>query len=64
MLLQAFLALLLQLSLVSAAPVSAEGHNTIGYGAGGGVVGFIVLVLDIIVFSTYFHPSYPNSVDQ
>ncbi|KAF2276075.1 uncharacterized protein EI97DRAFT_501376 [Westerdykella ornata] len=62
MLLQSFLALLLQLCLVSAAPaapVSAQGHNTIGYGAGGGVVGFIVLVLDIIVFIEVLNSNRP-----
>lgn len=44
----AFLQLLL-VSLVSAAPVHAEGHgNAWQYGAGGGVIGFIVLILDVI----------------
>jgi hypothetical protein len=50
------LGLLLQLSLValaSAAPIAAQSHGNWQYGAGGGVVGFIVLILDIIVFSTY-----------
>lgn len=52
MMLHALLALLLQLSLAAAAPVSAQGHgNSWQYGAGGGVVGFVVLILDIIVFS-------------
>jgi hypothetical protein len=41
--------------LAEAAPISTENHgNAWRYGASGGVVGFIVLVLDIIVFSTYF----------
>lgn len=49
------LGMLLQLSLFSlaaAAPITTESHgNAWHYGAGGGVVGFIVLILDIIVFS-------------
>ncbi|KAF2264393.1 hypothetical protein CC78DRAFT_533256 [Lojkania enalia] len=49
--LQLFLSLLLQFVLADAAPVSAQGHgNSWQYGAGGGVVGFVVLILDIIVF--------------
>jgi hypothetical protein len=56
MALQKTLAMLLQFlmfTLVTAAPIVTEGHhgNTWQYGAGGGVVGFIVLILDIIVFS-------------
>lgn len=55
-----FLALLLQLCLASltlAAPVAqdvsaATASNTWQYGTGGGILGFIVLILDIIVFST------------
>lgn len=47
----------LLLSLAAAAPLSVENHNnhwqTWHYGAGGGVIGFIVLILDIIVFSKY-----------
>jgi hypothetical protein len=56
------LSLLLQLMLVSlaaTAPVTAQGHRGTApwhYGVGGGVVGFIVLVLDFIVWST---PSQP-----
>jgi hypothetical protein len=52
MMLQALLSLLLQFaffSLTSAAPVHTE-SNAIGYGTGGGVIGFVVLVLDIIAF--------------
>jgi hypothetical protein len=55
------LAMLVQFSLLalaSAAPMAAERHgNAWQYGAGGGIVGFIVLVLDIIVFrkSTHFY---------
>jgi len=45
--------LLSLLSLAAAAPVTTAGHHGAQpwhYGAGGGVVGFIVLILDIIVF--------------
>jgi len=46
--------MLLQLSLfalAAAAPITTESHgNSWQYGAGGGVLGFIVLILDIIVF--------------
>lgn len=55
MALQQTLAMLLQflmISLVTAAPITTESHgNSWQYGAGGGVIGFIVLILDIIVFS-------------
>lgn len=50
---------LLQLCLASlalAAPVASEvttASNTWQYGTGGGIIGFIILILDIIVFSTY-----------
>lgn len=54
---QPTLNLLLQLlfvSLVTAKELAVAGHgNAWQYGAGGGIVGFIVLVLDIMVFSTY-----------
>jgi hypothetical protein len=57
MLFQSALSLLLQfcfLSLASAAPIEAARHgNAWQYGAGGGIVGFIVLILDIIVFSKF-----------
>lgn len=53
---QNVLGMLLQLSLMSlasAAPIEAQRHGNVWqYGAGGGVLGFIVLVLDIIIFST------------
>jgi hypothetical protein len=44
-------------SLATAAPIVTEGHNhghnnSWQYGTGGGIIGFIILVLDIIVFST------------
>lgn len=56
---QHVLTILLQLCLVSlalAAPVAQEvtattSGNSWQYGTGGGVIGFIVLILDIIVFS-------------
>jgi hypothetical protein len=38
-------------ALCSAAPVSTMSSNASQYGTGGGVVGFIVLVLDILVWS-------------
>lgn len=55
---------LLQLCLAAlafAAPVAQEiSANTIDnswqYGTGGGIIGFIVLILDIIVFSTFNTP--------
>jgi hypothetical protein len=55
-----FLTLLFQLSLFSLAlaeeTLVATNHgNTWQYGAGGGVLGFIVLILDIIVFSKSCH---------
>lgn len=60
MALQKTLAMLLQFlmfSLVTAAPITTESHgNSWQYGAGGGVVGFIVLILDIIVFSKLLTP--------
>jgi hypothetical protein len=34
--------------------------NAWKYGSGGGVIGFIVLILDILVFSTSFHPPSPQ----
>lgn len=54
-----FLTLLLQLCLASfalAAPVAQDvsastAGNSWQYGTGGGILGFIVLILDIIVFS-------------
>lgn len=55
---QNVLSILLQLCLASlalAAPIAGEvttANNSWQYGTGGGVIGFIVLILDIIVFST------------
>lgn len=54
----ATLGLLLQFSLLSLAMAqetfTTTGHgNSWQYGAGGGVIGFIVLILDIIVFSKF-----------
>jgi len=56
-----FLALFLQLcGLVAAAPITAQGHgNSWQYGAGGGVVGFVVLILDIIVFIEVLQSNRP-----
>ena len=55
--------ILLQLFLTAltfAAPLSSgsEFHTTdaVGYGTGGGIVGLIVLVLDVLVFSKYSLP--------
>lgn len=48
---------LLQLCFAAAAPIANDEATILGmspqqqYGAGGGVLGFIVLVLDIIVWS-------------
>jgi hypothetical protein len=46
---QVALALLLQLSVCMAAPITTQGTNWQGP-TGGGVLGFIVLVLDIIAW--------------
>ena len=51
--LQSALALLLQIALVAAAPIeTATKDDILGYRIGGGVVGFILLALDIIVWCT------------
>lgn len=43
--------LLTLLPFAFAAPIEAQGHGDAWkYGTGGGVIGFIVLILDIIVF--------------
>ncbi|PQE21081.1 Cardiolipin synthase protein [Rutstroemia sp. NJR-2017a WRK4] len=60
------LSLLLQLFFtiaVAAAPiVEATGHgNAWKYGSGGGVIGFIVLILDIIVFIEVLKSNRPPS---
>lgn len=56
--------ILLQLCLAAlcyAAPISDESLTTMSsntqYGAGGGVVGFVVLILDILVWSKCAHIS-------
>lgn len=62
---QNFFHILLQLCLASlafAAPVAQDvtastAGNSWQYGTGGGVIGFIVLILDIIVFSKKLHAS-------
>lgn len=59
---------LLQLCLAAlafAAPVAQEIStstidNSWQYGTGGGIIGFIVLILDIIVFSTSTQPKRPS----
>jgi hypothetical protein len=55
--LQIALNVLLQLllfTLAEASPLKAESHgNALNFGIGGGILGFIVLILDIIVWSTY-----------
>jgi len=65
---QIALQMLIQLSMLSlamAAPVSVESHgNAWGYGAGGGIVGFIVLILDIIVFSTFRDHASPSRLNM
>ena len=44
-----------------AAPIAEETFtttsNSVGYGTGGGIVGLIILVLDILVFSTSISPT-------
>ncbi|KAF2829550.1 hypothetical protein CC86DRAFT_286118 [Ophiobolus disseminans] len=62
-----FLAAVLQLSmflLVEAAPVSAQSAKPWQAGTGGGIVGFIVLVLDIIAWIEIFksNRTVPNKV--
>jgi hypothetical protein len=50
------LSLLLQLSmfmLAEAAPITAQSAKPWQAGTGGGIIGFIVLVLDIIAWSKY-----------
>lgn len=59
---------LLQLCLAAlafAAPVAQEisastVNNSWQYGTGGGIIGFIVLILDILVFSTSTRPTRPS----
>ncbi|USP78712.1 hypothetical protein yc1106_05986 [Curvularia clavata] len=56
------LSLLLQLSmfmLAEAAPVTAQGAEPWQAGTGGGIVGFIVLVLDIIAWIEIFKSNRP-----
>ncbi|CAD6446525.1 34b6a205-fad3-48a6-926b-be6a0e883212 [Sclerotinia trifoliorum] len=59
------LAFLLQFfffALTFAAPVEIAGHgNAWKYGSGGGVIGFIVLILDIIVFIEVLKSNRPPS---
>ena len=60
---QPILSLLLQLwlaALALAAPIADETFSTtsssVGYGTGGGIVGLIILVLDVLVFSAFQPP--------
>jgi len=46
------LAQLVLASLAAAAPVTIE-SNTWQYGTGGGIVGFIVFIIDVIVISKF-----------
>ena len=58
------LSLLLQLSLylaVEAAPITAQGAQPWQTGTGGGIVGFIVLILDIIAWIEIFKSNRPVS---
>ena len=64
---QSVLSLVLQLSLLSLAvaqPISTN-SNSWQYGTGGGIIGFIILILDIIVFgmSCFLFPSINPFVD-
>ena len=47
-------------TLAFAAPIAEETFattsNSLGYGTGGGIVGLIILVLDILVFGTSNYP--------
>ncbi|KAF2664795.1 hypothetical protein BT63DRAFT_460284 [Microthyrium microscopicum] len=60
---QTLLSIILELclfSLAEASPISTQNHgNAWRYGAGGGVVGFIVLILDIIVFIEVLQSNRP-----
>lgn len=53
---QTVLSFLLLAASAMAQPISTEAvqENAWKYGTGGGIVGFIVLILDIMVFSTSF----------
>ena len=57
---QAALSFLLLAASALAAPMSTEAvqENAWKYGTGGGIIGFIVLILDIMIFST-FPTSFP-----
>ncbi|KAB5549452.1 hypothetical protein GE09DRAFT_1223279 [Coniochaeta sp. 2T2.1] len=62
-----FLAQLLLAALAVAAPIAEEtvmataGGNAWQYGTGGGIIGLIVLILDIIVFVEVIKSSRPPS---
>ncbi|KAL1582969.1 hypothetical protein WHR41_08245 [Cladosporium halotolerans] len=56
--------LLLQICLAAlchAAPLSTTSSNATQYGTGGGIVGFIILVLDILVWIEVLKSSRPVS---
>lgn len=54
---QLFLAALAYAAPIADETLSAKAvDNTWTYGTGGGIIGFIVLVLDIIAFSAYTPP--------
>jgi hypothetical protein len=56
---QFFLAALAMAAPLAGEDFHAESGNAIGYGTGGGIVGLIVLVLDVLVFSEFSIPYLP-----
>lgn len=45
---------------IAAAPVEATGHgNVVRYGTGGGILGFLVLLVDVYIFLELFNSSRP-----
>lgn len=45
---------------IAAAPLETQGHgNVVRYGTGGGVVGFLVLLVDVYIFLELFNSSRP-----
>lgn len=53
------LALLIQIALTAAAPIEAQAKNDVlGYRIGGGIGGFILLVLDIIVWCKHMPATF------
>ncbi|CCG84534.1 protein of unknown function [Taphrina deformans PYCC 5710] len=48
------------IAAVAAAPVEAQGHgNVVRYGTGGGILGFLVLLVDVYIFLELFKSSRP-----